>query len=105
MIIDGPLIICKAVQGPMGSWGGQGGQGGALGVLWGVFDESSDDSFMPVYKGSRFLAQAGGWTNQSEVLADLKLLKTHSCPRYHLILYLKGPIIFLREENKRTNLY
>ena len=31
MIIDGPLIICKAVQGPMGSWGGQGGQGGGLG--------------------------------------------------------------------------
>ena len=35
VIIDGPLIIFKAVQGPMGSWGGQGGQGGALGVLWG----------------------------------------------------------------------
>ena len=38
-------------------------------------------AFMPLYKGSRFLARAGGWTNQSEVvqevLADLKMLASH----------------------------
>ena len=63
----------KEVEGGLKALCGQGGHQDGLMILLIIHE-----AYMPVYKGSRFLLQAGGLTRGSivqEVLADLKRSK------------------------------